>query len=56
MPGGTSLKVTVAKWLTPSGKSIMEEGLEPDETVQLTQDDIDNSRDPQLAKAIDLLK
>jgi len=56
MPGGTSLKVTVAKWLTPSGKSIMEEGLDPDETVSLTQDDIDNGRDPQLAKALDLMK
>ncbi len=56
MAGGTSLKITVAKWLTPSGHSIMEQGLEPDEKVALTADDIDNSRDPQLAKALEMLK
>lgn len=54
--GGTSLKVTVAKWLTPSGHSIMEQGLEPDEKVELTAEDIDNSRDPQLDKALEMMK
>lgn len=56
MNSGTSLKITVAKWLTPSGHSIMEQGLEPDEKVTLTSDDIDNNRDPQLDKALDMLK
>jgi len=56
LPGGTSLKVTVAKWLTPSGHSIMDQGLEPDVSVTMTQDDIDNNRDPQLDKALELLK
>ena len=49
---GTSLKVTIAKWLTPSKKSIMNEGLEPDIKVEITKEDIDNMRDPQLEKAI----
>ena len=50
---GTSLKVTIAKWLTPSGKSIMNEGLEPDIKVEITKDDIENLKDPQLEKAIE---
>lgn len=56
MQGGTSLKITVAKWLTPSGHSIMEEGLEPDVKVELTAEDINNGRDPQLDKALELFK
>lgn len=56
MPGGTSLKVTVAKWLTPSGHSIMAEGLEPDIKVDITVDDFNNGRDPQLDKALELFK
>lgn len=54
--GGSSLKVTVAKWLTPSGHSIMDEGLEPDVKVEMTPEDIDASRDPQLDKALEMLK
>ncbi len=56
LKGGSSLKVTVAKWLTPSGHSIMEEGLEPDIKVELTKDDLDNGTDPQLEKALELFK
>lgn len=56
MKNGTSLKITVAKWLTPSGHSIMESGLEPDEKVSLTQEDLDGGRDPQLDKALEMLK
>ena len=56
LAGGTSLKITVAKWLTPSGHSIMEEGLEPDVKIELTKDDIENTRDPQLDKALEMLK
>jgi len=56
MRGGTSIKITVAKWLTPSGHSIMDEGIEPDVKVEFTKDDIDNNRDPQLDKALEMLK
>lgn len=54
MRNGSSLKITVAKWLTPSGKSIMDDGLEPDVKVELTEDDINNNRDPQLDKALEM--
>ena len=52
----TSLKVTIAKWLTPKGVSISEGGLTPDYEVKFTEEDVKNSRDPQLEKAIELLK
>lgn len=53
---GSSLKVTVAKWLTPSGISISDEGLKPDIKIELTDEDYNTDRDPQLDKAIELLK
>lgn len=53
---GSSLKITVAKWFTPNGTSIADEGLKPDVEVELTQEDTDNDRDPQLDKAIELIK
>jgi carboxyl-terminal processing protease len=56
MRGGSSIKITVAKWLTPSGTSINDEGIVPDIEVELTSEDIEEMRDPQLDKALDLLK
>lgn len=52
----TSLKITIAKWLTPNGLSISDHGLEPDVKVKLTEKDLENKTDPQLAKAIEILK
>lgn len=54
--GGATLKITIAKWLTPNGYSISEKGLDPDIKVELTEDDIKNQKDPQLDKAIEILK
>lgn len=52
----TSIKVTVARWLTPNGKSISEGGLTPDVEVKVTPEDITAGRDPQMDKAVELLK
>ncbi|HEY4509384.1 MAG TPA: S41 family peptidase [Candidatus Paceibacterota bacterium] len=52
----SSLKITVAKWLTPKGNLIAELGLEPDVKVEMTDEDFDAKRDPQLDKAIEVLK
>jgi len=52
----TSLKVTVAKWLTPNGKSISLQGLEPDINVPFTQKDADTNNDPQMNKAVEILE
>jgi len=51
-----SLKITVAHWLTPKGNLIEGKGLEPDIKVEITEKDIDENRDPQLEKAIEVLK
>ena len=51
-----SIKVTVAKWLTPKGQTIEGQGLEPDLVVDMTEDDYNQDRDPQLDKAIELIK
>ena len=52
---GSSLKVTVAKWLTPKGISISEQGLEPDYKVIIAEDDTDKNKDSQLDKAVEIL-
>lgn len=53
---GTAMKVTVAKWLTPRGNQINEKGISPDVEVELTTDDYNSNKDPQLDKAIEILK
>jgi len=50
-----SIKITIAKWLTPSGISISDEGIVPDFEVEITEEDIEEMRDPQLDKAIEIL-
>ena len=56
LPKGDMLKVTVANWYTPKGKNISKEGIEPDKKVELSSDDINNNRDPQLDTAVDYLQ
>ncbi len=56
LPGGGQLKVTVAKWYTPKGVNISKEGIEPDHKVELTQQDVAASRDPQKDKALELAR
>ncbi len=51
-----ALKITIAEWLTPKGRSIDKEGIEPDVPAELTDADFDNDKDPQLDKALELLK
>lgn len=50
-----SLKVTTAKWLTPNGNSISENGISPDVEVEITLEEYEAGLDPQLDKAIELL-
>ena len=51
-----SLKITVASWLTPKLNQITGNGLEPDFKVELTEEDFEQDKDPQLDKAIEILK
>jgi carboxyl-terminal processing protease len=52
---GSSVHVTSARWLTPNGTQLDGQGLEPDITVEVTQEAIDNGRDEVLDRAIELL-
>ncbi len=51
----TSLKITIAKWLTPNGLSITDNGLTPDYNVPMTDADMLAGKDPQMDKAIEIL-
>jgi len=51
----TYLKVTVAKWLTPKGVSISEQGLKPDYEVKLPKDYDKTKKDTQMDKAVEIL-
>jgi len=55
LSGGSALKVTVAKWLTPNGDFIDEKGIKPDIEVKLTGDDVNTNKDPQMDKALQLI-
>ena len=50
--GGAQLKVTIAKWLTPNGKSLSDGGLTPDIEVARTIEDVQAGKDPQEDAAI----
>ena len=52
---GSSLKLTVAKWYTPSGRSIADEGIKPNIEVTMSPEDSDQDKDPQLDRALALL-
>ena len=56
LSGKSSIKITVANWLTPKGNHINNVGLAPDVEVKLTEDDYKGEKDPQLAKALEILK
>lgn len=55
LPEGAQLKVTIAKWYTPNGKNITENGIAPDVKIALTQADSDANKDPQLDAATNAL-
>ncbi|MFH1187563.1 MAG: S41 family peptidase [bacterium] len=55
LPDGSSVKITVAKWLTPNGNCINDQGIMPNVEVDLTEQDFINLKDPQLDKAVNNL-
>ncbi|NMC51142.1 S41 family peptidase [Candidatus Kuenenbacteria bacterium] len=52
---GSAIKITIARWLTPKGRTIDKEGIEPDIKVELTSQDFNDGKDPQLDRAIKFL-
>ncbi len=62
---GSSLKVTIAKWLTPAGISISDKGIEANVEIKFKEEDLKEEgkieigtpgKDPQLDKAIEIVK
>ena len=63
---GSGLAVTIAKYLTPSGRDINKEGIPPDIMVELSEEQLEDlyggdrskigtAEDPQFSKALDIL-
>jgi carboxyl-terminal processing protease len=52
---GSTIKITIAEWLTPKGYNINDEGIDPDVEVNLEREDFENDRDPQMEKAMEIL-
>jgi carboxyl-terminal processing protease len=53
---GSELRVTIAEWLTPSGRQIHGQGIAPDLAVEMTVEDMEQQLDPQLDAAIEFLQ
>lgn len=50
------VRITIARWLTPKERQIHGIGIQPDVEIPLTDEDIQAGRDPQLDKALELLR
>ncbi len=50
-----AVRITIARWLSPNKRQINEKGLEPDFTVNFTEEDIKALNDVQLKKAVEVL-
>lgn len=55
LPGNASVRITTAKWLTPSGRDLGKEGVAPDIEIDRTREQIQQGIDPQLDAAIEWL-
>jgi carboxyl-terminal processing protease len=53
---GSSLKITVAHWVLPSGRILDHDGLVPDYPVTISDADIKSGNDPQLTKALQVVQ
>jgi len=53
---GSALKITIAEWLTPKNRNINKEGIAPDIEAKFAEDDYKQGKDPQMEKAVELLK
>ena len=53
---GSAIYITIARWYTPDDRQIEGVGIIPDEIIEITQEDINQGRDPQLERAIEYVK
>lgn len=55
LPGGSSLRVTVARWLTPSGHDLSKQGITPEYVLPTPATPVEGV-DPQLQAALEFLR
>ena len=55
LPNGASVRITIARWLTPGGRDLGKEGVTPDIAVDRTREQIIAKEDPQLDAAVEWL-
>jgi carboxyl-terminal processing protease len=55
LSGGSSLRVTIAKWVLPGGRILNGDGLAPDIVVSTTPEEVAEGRDVQLERAVEYL-
>ena len=56
LPDGSALHITIQKYLTPNGTDIHKKGITPNYVVDIKEADIKANKDPQLAKACEILQ
>ncbi|MFA6989384.1 MAG: S41 family peptidase [Candidatus Gastranaerophilaceae bacterium] len=56
LPEKAGINITIAKYLTPNGSDINKIGIKPDYEIKYTRKDFFAKKDPQLKKAIAILK
>ena len=56
MPNNMGLNLTIARYLTPSGRDINKKGIEPNYRVEITKADFENNNDSQLNFAKNILQ
>ena len=56
MQQGTSLRVTIAEWITPNWNHINKKWITPDEIIEKTKEDYENEKTPQIDKAMEIIK
>lgn len=50
-PDGSSIRISIAKWLTPRGTDINGEGIKPSIEIKITDEDYNQDKDPQIDRA-----
>ena len=53
---GSGVHITIAKWLTPKKEWVHKNGIDPDVTIELTEENTKDGADPQLEEALKLAK
>jgi len=53
---GSGVHITIARWLTPNGYNIHGSGIEPDVKVENSDTEVNNGKDPQVLKAIEIAR